>query len=92
MRAAIVKGPTSTLHGAKCGLCPRTVKTGEAVLHRSMPNSSYSEDRLVFHVDCMAALVDRAPQGARRPANPKATAAAIRRAARTSRDLFAVPA
>ena len=91
MQAAIVKGPTSTLHGARCGLCPGQVQVGQAVLWKRMPNSSYAEDRLVYHVDCMAALVDRAPQGKARPGNHKARAAAIRRSVREG-GLFAVPA
>lgn len=92
MKAAIVKGPSSTLHGAKCGLCPKPVRAGQAVLWRKMPNSSYAEDRLVFHVDCMGALVDRAPKGVRVGGDVRAETARIRRAVRQSGDLFAVPA
>lgn len=92
MRAALVKGPTSTLHGARCGLCPNRVATGQSVLWRRMPNSSYAEDRLVYHVDCMAALVERAPRGKARAGNAKARAAAIRRSIREANQPLAVPA
>lgn len=91
VRATLVKGPSSTLWGAKCGLCPHTVKAGESVVWKKMPNSSYAEDRLVFHTDCMAALVQRAPAG--RPAgDARARAEAIRATAATTGDPFARPA
>lgn len=63
MRHQLVKGPNSALFGAKCGLCTHPVRSGESVLFHHMPNDSYDEDRLVFHRDCMAALVNRAPAG-----------------------------
>lgn len=83
-----MKGKSSKLWGAKCGLCPATVKAGESVLWRTNPNSSYAEDRLVFHTDCMAALVQRAPVG--KPAGDRrAQANAIRASIAATGDPFA---
>lgn len=88
MRAAIV-GPKSRLTGVKCGLCPGKIRAGDSVLHRHMPNSSYAEDRLVFHTGCMAALVDRAPAGRPVTSSPKAQAVAIRAAVEATGDPYA---
>lgn len=82
-----MKGPKSKLAGARCGLCPRPLLAGQTLLYKDMPNSSYDEDRLVFHLECMEALCERAPRGV--PATDhKAKATSIRKLIAETGDLY----
>lgn len=80
MRTAIVKGPGSRLAGARCRACPHRVQPGQAVVYDILPTYGYVDNRYVIHVDCLRAVVDRAPEGL--PARaPKAEFDRIRRRA-----------
>jgi hypothetical protein len=82
-----MKGSKSKLAGARCGLCPRPLLAGQTILYKHMANDSYDEDRLVYHRDCMAALIERAPRGV--PATDhKAVATDIRQRILESGDLY----
>lgn len=87
VRIVVMKGPKSKLAGARCGLCPRPLLAGQVLLFKDMPNSSYDEDRLVYHAECMEALCHRAPRGV--PATDhKAKAVRTIRSIEASGDLY----
>lgn len=90
MKTAVVKGPSSQLHGKVCSasFCKRPVTQGESVVWREMKNDSYDERLFVTHVACMRVILDDAPEGTVTPRNQTARAAEIRRAVRASGDLF----
>lgn len=90
MKAAVVKGPGSNLHGKKCtaSFCRRPVRQGEAVVWRKMPNDSYDEPLFVTHTACMQTILDAAPEGSVTPGNHAVRAAAIARVVAETGELF----
>lgn len=89
MRSALVKGPSSKLHGKRCSasFCKRPVEQGESVVWREMRNDSYDEPLFVTHTACMRVILDDAPVGIT-PRNHAVRADEIRQAVSASGDLF----
>lgn len=71
-------GPRSSMVGLSCrGGCKNKVRAGEVILFTRLATNHYRDGSFALHVNCVRALLDRAPEGVLE-ASPDAQIAALR--------------
>lgn len=63
----------------KCALCGRAVREGQSVLVLKLNALNFADPTLYQHTDCLAAVVDTAPESETQPVAPEAYIARLRR-------------